>query len=170
MNGGSKNSEPLSRGDLRQAAENWSKDRFLIAGDDQVARKKLYDALEQNPQNLMVAGRLEIRPIPPTVQRLSQIRVPTLILVGDADIADVFACSGAIEAAVPSSSFEVWKDTGHLIQLQRPMKLVDRFNQFFQLAARLQRRSLTACPTKNGTSLIGGGRHKADPACGRSRV
>jgi hypothetical protein len=29
-----------------------SKDRFLIAGDDPRARKQLYDALLQNPQNL----------------------------------------------------------------------------------------------------------------------
>jgi hypothetical protein len=108
----------------------------LIAGNDQASRKKLYDALAQNPQNLTVAGQLELRPTPPTVQRLSQIRVPTLVLVGDADIADVFACSGAIEASVPLASFEVWKDTGHLIQIQRPVELVARFNRFFSLATR----------------------------------
>lgn len=128
---GRKNNEPLARGDYKAAAKNWSNDRFIIAGNDQATRKKLYDALEQNPQNLTVAGGLELRPIPPTVQRLSQIHVPTLILVGDADIADVFACSGAIEAAVPLTSFEVWKDTGHLIQIQHPLELVDRFDRFF---------------------------------------
>lgn len=133
---GSKNNEPLARGDRKATAENWSKDRFLIAGDDQPARKKLYDALAQNPQNLTVAGGLELRPSPPTVQRLSQIRVPTLVLVGDADIADVFAYSGAIEAAVPLASFEVWKDTDHLVQIQKPVELVARFNRFFSLATR----------------------------------
>ncbi len=68
--------------------------------------------------------------------RLSQIRVPTLVLVGDADVADVFAYSGAIEAAVPLASFEVWKDTGHLVQIQKPVELVARFNRFFSLATR----------------------------------
>ena len=132
----SQNSAPLDHGDVKATAENWSKDRFLIAGDDPQARKKLYDALLQNPQNLKVAGGLEIRPSPPTVTRLAEIRVPTLVLVGDADIGDVFAYSGAIEAAVPLASFEVWKDTGHLIQLQRPAQLVTRFNQFVSLAER----------------------------------
>jgi pimeloyl-ACP methyl ester carboxylesterase len=133
---GSRNSAPLDRGDDRAVAENWSKDRFLIAGDDPPARKELYDGLSQNPQNLKVDGGLEVRPSPPTVVRLSEIHVPTLILVGDTDIADVFAYSGAIEAAAPLASFEVWKDTGHLIQLQRPTELVARFNRFVSLAER----------------------------------
>jgi 3-oxoadipate enol-lactonase len=131
----SQNSAPLDHGDLETAAKNWSKDRFLIAGDDPRARKQLYDALMQNPQNLRPGG-LEIRPSPPTVLRLSQIQVPTLVLVGDADIADVFAFSGAIEAAVPLASFEVWKDAGHLIQIQRPAEMVSRFNRFVSLTER----------------------------------
>jgi 3-oxoadipate enol-lactonase len=133
---GSRNSAPLARGDTNAAADNWSRDRFLIAGDDQVARKKIYDALAQNPQNLKVAGELEIRPSPPTVGRLSQIKVPTLIAVGETDIGDVFAYSGAIAAALPLASFEIWKDTGHLIQIQRPAELVSRFNRFVALADR----------------------------------
>jgi 3-oxoadipate enol-lactonase len=133
---GTQNNAPMAKGDLKAVAENWSKDRFLIAGNDQRARSILYDALLKNPQNLKVAGGLEIRPSPPTVSRLSQIRVPTLVLVGDADIADVFAYSGAIEAVVPLATFEVWKDTGHLIQIQKPAELVTRFNQFVRLVER----------------------------------
>jgi pimeloyl-ACP methyl ester carboxylesterase len=135
---GSENNAPMAKGDLKAVAENWSKDRFLISGNDQRARAILYDALLKNPQNLKVAGGLEIRPSPPTVSRLSQIRVPTLVLVGDADIADVFAYSGAIEAAVPLATFEVWKDTGHLIQIQKPAELVTRFNRFVRLVERKQ--------------------------------
>ena len=133
---GSQNSAPLAHGDVKVAAENWSKDRFLIAGDDQPARKKLYNILVNNPQNLKVAGELEIRPSPPSVIRLQEIKVPTLVLVGDADIGDVFAYSGAIEAALPLASFEIWKDTGHLIQIQRPVELVARFDRFVALAFR----------------------------------
>jgi pimeloyl-ACP methyl ester carboxylesterase len=133
---GRENSAPLAHGDLAAAARNWSKDRFLIAGDDQRARKQLYDILMQSPQNLKVTGDLDIRPSPPTVLRLSEIRLPTLVLVGDADIADVIAYSGAIEAAVPLASFEVWKNTGHLIQIQKPAELMARFDRFVSLVER----------------------------------
>jgi 3-oxoadipate enol-lactonase len=131
-----RNSSPLDHGDAEAAAESWSRDRFLIAGEDPRARKQLLDALLQSPKNLSVPGGLEIRPSPPPALRLSEIRVPTLVLVGEADIADVFAYSGAIEAAVPLVSFEVWKDTGHLIQIQRPVELLSRFNRFVALVER----------------------------------
>jgi 3-oxoadipate enol-lactonase len=133
---GARNSAPSDHGDAKAAAENWSRDRFLIAGEDPRARKQLLDALLQSPKNLSVAGGLEIRPSPPTALRLSELRIPTLVLVGETDIADVFAHSGAIEAAAPLASFEVWKDTGHLIQIQRAAELVSRFNRFVALAER----------------------------------
>jgi len=71
---GSQNTVPLAHGDVKGTAENWSRDRFLIAGDDQRARKKVDDVLTENPQNLRVAGELEIRPSPPAVLRLSSAR------------------------------------------------------------------------------------------------
>jgi len=133
---GNENNAPLAHGDTKAAAERWSKDRFLLAGADPTGRKKLYDILAENPQNLTLAGGLEVQPSSPSVTRLSEIKVPTLVLVGEADIGDVFAYAGAVEAAVPLASFEIWKDTGHLIQLQRPAELVARFNRFVGLATR----------------------------------
>ena len=133
---GNRNSAPLDHGDTKAAAQNWANDRFLLAGNDPRSRKLLYDAFIENPQNLSASGAPEIRPSPPAVTRLAQIRVPTMVLVGEADIADVFANCGAIEAAVPLASFEVWKDTGHLIQIQKPADLVARFNRFVLLAER----------------------------------
>lgn len=126
---GAKNSAPLDRGDIKAAADNWSKDRFLIFGDNPAARKKIYDVLLQNPQNLKVNGGLEVRPSPPTVNRLSEIRVPAKVLVGEGDIADVIAYSGAILADAPLATFEVWDRAAHLLQLERPQEVagaVDR--------------------------------------------
>jgi len=138
---GEENDAPLSHGDVRAAAERWSRDRFLIAGNESAARKKLYDVLADNPQNLKFGGELEKHPSPSAVSRLSEITVPTLILVGEADIGDVFAYAGAIKAAVPSASFEIWKDVGHLIQAQRPADMVTRFDLFYSLAMTKQSRA-----------------------------
>jgi pimeloyl-ACP methyl ester carboxylesterase len=63
--------------------------------------------------------------------------VPTLVIVGDADIGDVFAFSGAIEAAVPLASLEIWKNAGHLVQIQSPAELVARFDRFVALATHI---------------------------------
>lgn len=129
-------SAPLSKGDVQAAAENWSRDRFLVAGNAAAARKKVLDVLVQNPQNLKIGGQLETRPSPPTVLRLSQIQAPALVLVGESDIADVIAYAGAIEANLPIAFFEVWKDAGHLIQLEHPQELAQRFERFARIADR----------------------------------
>ena len=151
---GNRNSEPMARNDVKLTAQNWSQDPFLIANANPEARKELLDELSMNPQNLKAGGQLEVRPSPPTVLRLSQIKAPALVLIGDHDIADVIAYSGAIEAALPIVLLEVWKDTGHLIQLERPNELVDRVDKFVRLA----RREEVAVPV--GTLQDYAGRYK----------
>ena len=133
---GSRANAPLAQNDAQAAAGNWSRDPYLISGPNPEARKKLLDGLAQSPQNLKTGGQFEMRPSPPTVLRLTQIQAPALVLIGDADIADVIAYSGAIEAALPIVYFEVWKNCGHLIQLERPAELVARFERFASLADR----------------------------------
>lgn len=39
-------------------------------------------------------------------------------------------------ANVPLTRYEVWKDTGHMIQLQKPKELVERFDRFATIALR----------------------------------
>ena len=133
---GNRNNAPLDHDDVRGAAKNWSEDPFLIAGKNERARQKLYDALVQSPQNLKTGGQLEVRSAPPAAMRLSEIQTPTLVIVGAADIADVHAYSGAIEAALPVVVREVWADTGHLLQLEHPDELVARLSRFVALAER----------------------------------
>jgi pimeloyl-ACP methyl ester carboxylesterase len=52
--------------------------------------------------------------------RLGEIHIPTLLLVGDADIPDVHAQAGAIEAGIPRARFVVINDVGHLMYLEKP--------------------------------------------------
>jgi pimeloyl-ACP methyl ester carboxylesterase len=129
----------LQRGSRNgDSAENWSRDKFLISGADPEARRKLRDALSANSQNFKTGGQFERRPSPPTVLRLNQIEAPALVLVGEADIADVIAYAGAIEAALPIVLMEVWPDCGHLIQLEKPRELFARIERFSALADRLE--------------------------------
>ena len=74
-----------------------------------------------------------------------------MVLIGDSDIADVIAYGGAIEAALPIVSFEVWKNCGHLIQLEKPAELVARFQRFVALSDRRE----AAVPTTELRELAG---------------
>jgi pimeloyl-ACP methyl ester carboxylesterase len=132
---GEKNNAPLKTGDVKAAADNWSNDRYQLAAGHDAARKALYDALVQSPHNLRYSGQFEIRPSPPAIDRLTEVRVPTLILVGESDIADVHAYSGAIEAGVWGARREVVKDAGHLLGLDQPERLnriITRFTEKYR--------------------------------------
>jgi pimeloyl-ACP methyl ester carboxylesterase len=60
------------------------------------------------------------RPQTPALGRLGWISVPTLIVVGEADIPDVHAHCGAIEAGIPGASRVVLRGGGHLPHLEVP--------------------------------------------------
>lgn len=85
------------------------------------AKEKFLEILKENPQNVRGAlGNLAQPPDRPAVKFLSEIEVPALILVGEFDIPDVHAHSGAIEAGIPNAKREIISNSGHLIPLEQP--------------------------------------------------
>ena len=73
---------------------------------------------------------LEEKLSPPASERLAEIKAPTLILVGEADTADVKAHCDAIHAGVHGSERIVINDAGHLIQLEKPNEIIKRLGKF----------------------------------------
>jgi pimeloyl-ACP methyl ester carboxylesterase len=110
--------KPLEKGDVQGAIAAAVKDKYLVAAGNDAAKKRMADLLTASPQDLTHPD-LEL-PVKPALPRLSEIRVPTLLLTGDADIPDVHAHAGAIEAGIPRARRVVLKDVGHLMYLERP--------------------------------------------------
>src|SRR4029077_13590144 len=92
---GMRDSATFSNQYIPAGLANWAKDKFLLASGHDAAQKRLLALLTANPQDMTHSDYA--RPTPPAIGRLHEIRVPTLILVGDADIPDVHAHAGAIE-------------------------------------------------------------------------
>jgi pimeloyl-ACP methyl ester carboxylesterase len=110
--------ELLDKGDTKEAIAVWAKDKYLIASQNSAARQRLFELLSANPQDL--THHDYALPSKPALFRLPTIAVPTLILVGDADIPDVHAHAGAIEAGVPNSRRIVVEGVGHIMYLENP--------------------------------------------------
>lgn len=128
-----RNNEPMERGDVQTWAGNWSQDRFLIAGTNEEARRKIHDQLIANAEKLKnYDSNLEEKLSPPAGERLAQINAPTLILEGEGDIADVHAHCRAIKGGVRNAELVLVKGAGHLIQLERPDDVVKRLEDFAQ--------------------------------------
>jgi 3-oxoadipate enol-lactonase len=106
--------------------EYWTRtDPWIVAADNDSARQRLRALLTANPHDLRPAVDLEQRPASPALERLGQVSVPTLIVVGEVDIPDVHAHSGAIEAGIGGARRVVLPGSGHLPQLEVP----DDFNR-----------------------------------------
>ena len=113
--------------DLAVAAEieYWSgADPWFTAPANTAARDRLRALLLANPHNLQPKEHLERAFESDTLPRLGQIAVPTLIITGEHDIADVHAHCGAIEAGIPGARRQVLPGSGHLPHLEMP----GRFN------------------------------------------
>jgi len=126
-------SELLAKGDLEGAIAEWSRDRYLIGPEHEAARRRLFDLLSANPQDMThrdypLAER-------PALPRLHEIRVPTLLLTGDADIPDVHANAGAIEAGIPGARRVVLPGVGHLMYLEEPAEFTRLVIGFIELNA-----------------------------------
>ncbi len=62
-------------------------------------------------------------PSPPALTRLTEIRAPTLVLVGTLDVADIQGTAKRLAADVRGARLEVVDGVGHMINLEAP----DRF-------------------------------------------
>ena len=128
---GKHTSELLARGDVKGAIAEWSKDKYLIAPDHQAARKRLFDLLSANPQD-MTHPDFPLRG-QPALPRLHEIRVPTLLLTGDADVPDVHAQAGAIETGIPGARRVVVEGVGHIMYLEKPAEFSRLVIDFVEL-------------------------------------
>lgn len=109
-----------------QKIEYWtSKDPWIMAPESTAARNTMRALLVANPQNLTGSGRFARFPGFTTRARLSEIGVPTLIVVGESDIPDVHSHAGVIQAGVSDSTRVVLAHSGHLVHLELP----DEFNR-----------------------------------------
>ena len=117
-------SQKINQGDIDGAL----RDSWAFAPGHDAARKEAVALLAANPQDLDHSD--PARPAPQARPLLSSIKTPTLILVGEYDIADNQAQAGAVEALIPGSRRIVVRDTGHLMYLEHPDVFAQLVTQF----------------------------------------
>ena len=99
-------------------------DPYEIYSENVAARERVLDLLSHSSTQDHHSFSSP-RPDPPAAARLQEIQVPTLILVGEFDIPDVHAHSGAINLGIRQSTRDIIPRAGHLIPIEQP----DLFNE-----------------------------------------
>ena len=114
----------LAQGDAAGAIQgSW----LLSPGDDANAQRliKLFGAYPQDMNHQDPAT-----PSPPAGPRLSEIKVPTLVLIGEDDVADNQAEAGVVEYAIHGAHREVIRKAGHLVYMEQPVEFVAAVARF----------------------------------------
>lgn len=104
----------LLKGDI----EGGLRDGWVFAPGHEAAIAKAAALLKANPQNLTHGDMARLAPTAKPL--LSSITVPTLVLIGDHDVADNEGEASAAEAMIPHAYRIVVPDTGHLMYLEHP--------------------------------------------------
>ena len=70
---------------------------------------------------------------PPAVDRLGEIRVPTLVLVGDADHPSVIETARRVAAEIPRAQLVIRPNVGHMVTMERPHEVDAHISTFLTL-------------------------------------
>ncbi len=114
----------LERGDLAEAAA--AQARMWLAADADPAVRTLTETMTVRSYELQIPFEDEVTdvwPDPPAKERLAEVRVPTLVVVGSQDVEDIKAIAAKLAAEIPGARLEPIDGAGHLPSLERPDEL-----------------------------------------------
>lgn len=95
------------------------------------AKARARNLLEEFPHDADFRNAyLERGPDRPAVHFLSEIKLPTLIIVGEGDIPDVQQHVGAIAAGISDSRREIVSQAGHMVILEQPREATNLIRSF----------------------------------------
>lgn len=102
-------------------------DPWAVAPQNTAAKARVRELLVANPNDLsfekhqFATAYANLNPTPAlALSRLHEIKVPTLLVTGAADIPDVHVHAGALESGIRGAMREVIADVGHLSYMEYP--------------------------------------------------
>ena len=121
---------PMIFGNMDAVVANAEKSGWVMAPGHPAAKAKALALLKASPQDLGHQMHDPIKPWASDLPLMPGLKVPTLIMTGDHDIADNQATSGAAQALIPGSRRIMIEDAGHLMQLEHPEEIAGLIADF----------------------------------------
>ena len=123
----------LEVGDLDGAAA--AQARMWLADGAASEVRALTEAMIRRSYELQLPFEDEVTgswPEPPPEERLDKISVPTLVVVGAEDVADIRAIAEQLAREIPDARLELVEGAGHLPSLERPDEVNRLLLEFLQ--------------------------------------
>ena len=114
----------LERGELAAAAAQQA--RMWLAPDATPEVRALTEAMTLRSYELQLPVDDDVEaswPEPPAADRLAELDVPTLVLVGTEDVGDILTMANRLATEIPGARLEQIEGAGHLPSLERPDEL-----------------------------------------------
>jgi 3-oxoadipate enol-lactonase len=103
------------------ATELWLKDPFMAPAMEQARlAPRLRKVSRENAHCWLDNPILQRSPKPPAATRLGEIKVPTLLLIGDRDVPQIKATGAALEHGISGSKKVVIEGAGHMVNMEKP--------------------------------------------------
>ena len=115
--------ELLDAGDLAGAADQQARMWLAPDASEEVRALTADMTVRSYDQQLAVDDVRAVWPGPSAETRLAQLDVPALVVVGDADRAEMQELAASLAAALPNARLETIAGAGHLPSIERPDEL-----------------------------------------------
>ncbi len=108
-------------GDWEKVTDLWLKNAYMAPAmeNPKIAprlRRLAFENAHENLDNFLLEKVLN----PPAIERLPDIKVPTLIIVGNRDVADIHQICGLVRARVAGAKEIVIQNSGHIVNMEQP--------------------------------------------------
>jgi pimeloyl-ACP methyl ester carboxylesterase len=111
---------------LEKAAEMWLENSYMApAMQNPAIRDRMRQLALENAHTWLANPIFERHLKPPAIERLSDIHVPTLIVVGDRDVEDIQKIVEILRGGIAGSEKQVIPGAGHIVNMEKP----EEFNQ-----------------------------------------
>jgi len=113
--------EAAQRGNFAQAEELWLKTGYMAPATENPALASRIRELAMDNAHVWLDNPLLERALkPPAIERLSAVRVPTLIVVGNRDVLSIHEIAGILQARIPGARTVVIEGAGHIVNMEQP--------------------------------------------------
>jgi pimeloyl-ACP methyl ester carboxylesterase len=130
-----------------QATALWLKDPFMAPAMEQARlAPRLWRIARENAHCWLENPVLQRPPKPAAVARLGEIKVPTLLVVGDRDLPQIKTTIETLERGIRGSKKVTIEGAGHMVNMERP----DLFNGAVLGFLREQEQRLAPSPIQGG--------------------
>jgi len=125
--------EAAQAGEWSEAAEAWLRSGYMKPAMENAAiapriRQLSIENAQAEMQNPLLLKTLK----PPAIDRLEEIHVPTLIIVGNRDVQDIHQIVGLMACRIRGAKLLVISGSGHMVSMEKPNEFNQALTDFFK--------------------------------------